>query len=135
MKTLAAVALIALSCITFNMFGQSKPHTVYVLPMAGGLDQYLAQRLSSDHVMKVVADPKLADVVLTDRLGEAFEQKLADITAARIYAPVDYAFAVRRAFRMIRPSLLIVIETLCWPGMFATCMIWSKHVTHRPCPA
>jgi hypothetical protein len=76
MKTLAAVAFIAL-----NIFGQSTPRTVYVLPMAGGLDQYLAQRLSSDHVMKVIADPKMADVVLTDRLDEAFEQKLAEIRA------------------------------------------------------
>jgi hypothetical protein len=32
--------------------------------------------------MKVVADPKIADVVLTDRLDEAFEQKLAEIRAA-----------------------------------------------------
>jgi len=75
MKTLAAMAFIAVS----SMPGQSTPRTVYVLPMANGLDQYLAQRLSSDHVMKVVADPKIADVVLTDRLGEAFEQKLAEI--------------------------------------------------------
>jgi hypothetical protein len=76
MKTLAAMAFIA-----FNILGQSTPRTVYVLPMANGLDQYLAQRLSSDHVMRVVADPKIADVVLTDRLGEGFEQKLAEIRA------------------------------------------------------
>ncbi len=77
MKTLAAMAFIALS-----MSGQSTPRSVYVLPMANGLDQYLAQRLSTDHVLKVVADPKIADVVLTDRLGDAFEQKLAEIRAA-----------------------------------------------------
>lgn len=74
MKTLAAAAFIALS-----MLGQSTPHTVYLLPMSGGLDQYLAQRLTSEHVMKVVADPKIADLVLTDRLGEGFEQKMAEI--------------------------------------------------------
>jgi hypothetical protein len=74
MKTLAAMAFIALS-----ISGQSTPRTVYVLPMANGLDQYLAQRLSGGHVMKVVADPKIADVILTDRLDEAFEQKLAEI--------------------------------------------------------
>jgi hypothetical protein len=78
MKTLAAMAFIAVS----SMPGQSTPRTVYVLPMANGLDQYLAQRLSSDHVMKVVADPKIADVVLTDRLDAAFEQKLVEIRAA-----------------------------------------------------
>lgn len=54
-------------------------HTVYVLPMAGGLDQYLAAWLTREHVMQVVTDPKAADAVLTDRLGDTFEQKMAEI--------------------------------------------------------
>jgi hypothetical protein len=57
-------------------------HTVYILPMAGGLDQYLAEWLTRQHVMQVVTDPKAADAVLTDRLGEAFEQKMAEIHPA-----------------------------------------------------
>ncbi|HWF10972.1 MAG TPA: hypothetical protein VG297_21030 [Bryobacteraceae bacterium] len=57
----------------------SGPKTVYILPMAAGLDQYLAQRLTQDHVMQVVTDPKAAEVIMTDRLGEAFEQKLREI--------------------------------------------------------
>ena len=61
------------------LFGQSAPRTVYVLPMSGGLDQFLAQWITREHVMQVVTDPKIADVVLTDRLGEAFEQKMAEI--------------------------------------------------------
>lgn len=55
------------------------PRTVYILPMAGGLDQYVAQCLTKDHVMQVVADPKAAEVVMTDRLGEGFEQKMEQI--------------------------------------------------------
>jgi hypothetical protein len=55
------------------------PKTVYILPMAAGLDQYLAQWLTQDHLMQVVADPKTAEVVMTDRLGEAFEQKMKQI--------------------------------------------------------
>lgn len=54
-------------------------HQVYVLPMAGGLDQYLADWLTREKVMQVVTDPKAADLVMTDRLGEAFEQKLVQI--------------------------------------------------------
>ncbi len=53
--------------------------TVYVMPMAGGLDQFVAERLTRDKVLRVVADPKQADAVLTDRLGEAFEQKMGEI--------------------------------------------------------
>lgn len=60
-------------------FAQSTPRTVYIFPMAGGLDQYLAQWLTRDHVMQVVTDPKIADTVLTDRIGSAFEQKMAEI--------------------------------------------------------
>ncbi len=56
----------------------SAPRTVYLLPMAGGLDQYLAQWLTRTHAMQVTTDPKLADTVMTDRLGEAFEQKMAE---------------------------------------------------------
>jgi hypothetical protein len=50
---------------------------VYLLPMSAGLDQYLANRLTG--VFRVVTDPKLADAVFTDRLGEPFEQKLAEL--------------------------------------------------------
>lgn len=50
--------------------------TVYVMPMARGMDQYLASRLASDHVLEVVTDPKLADAVLTDRIGEGFQIQL-----------------------------------------------------------
>ncbi|PWU12548.1 MAG: hypothetical protein C5B51_00480 [Terriglobia bacterium] len=53
--------------------------TVYFLPMARGLDQYLANRITSDHVFKVVTDPKLADAIFSDRIGEAFEDRLSDI--------------------------------------------------------
>jgi hypothetical protein len=54
----------------------SSVHTVYLLPMGSALDQYLANRLTSEHVFQVVTDPKLADAVFTDRIGSAFEEKL-----------------------------------------------------------
>jgi hypothetical protein len=58
--------------------------TVYLLPMSGGLDQYLANRLTAAQMFRVVTDPKLADAIFTDQLGEAFEQKLAIL-----YPPPD----------------------------------------------
>jgi len=54
-------------------------HSVYLLPMSRGLDQYLANRLTNQRVFQVVTDSKLADAVFTDRLGSAFENKLADL--------------------------------------------------------
>lgn len=54
--------------------------TVYVLSMSRGLDQFLANRLTNEHVFQVVTDPKLADVILTDRLGEGFQAQLESIS-------------------------------------------------------
>jgi len=54
-------------------------HTVYLLKMNKGLDQFLASRLTSDHVFRVVTDPKLADAVLTDQIGEGFQMKLEEL--------------------------------------------------------
>ena len=58
-------------------------HKVYLMPMAHGMDQYLANRLVSGHVFQVVTDPKLADAVFTDRLGEGFQAQLEDFTAPK----------------------------------------------------
>ena len=52
---------------------------VYLLPMRSGFDQYLANELTRGGVLRVVADPAHADAVITDRLGEPFEQKLDDL--------------------------------------------------------
>ena len=51
-------------------------HSVYILQMSHGMDQYLANRLTNDHVFQVVTDPKVADVILTDHIGDTFEQQL-----------------------------------------------------------
>ena len=54
-------------------------HTVYLLKMSRGLDQFLASRLTEDHIFQVVTDPKQADAVFTDQIGENFEAKLEDL--------------------------------------------------------
>ena len=80
MKRLAAFILMSAAA-----FGQASApgvlsaKTVYLFPMAGGLDQYLAGGLARKHVMQVVVDPKLADAVMTDSLGDSFEQKLTAV--------------------------------------------------------
>jgi hypothetical protein len=58
----------------------SHVHTVYVLKMSKGLDQYLASRLATDHIFRIVTDPKLADAVLTDQIGEGFQLQLEEIS-------------------------------------------------------
>jgi hypothetical protein len=53
-------------------------HKVYLLPMSNGMDQYLANRIAGLGVFQVVTDPKRADAIFTDRLGEAFESQQAE---------------------------------------------------------
>ena len=51
-------------------------HTVYVMPMGHGMDQYLANRLAGQHLFRVVTDPKLADAVLCDHIGDSLQAEL-----------------------------------------------------------
>ena len=59
--------------------GLSTVQNVYILPMSGGLDQYLAKSLTQHRQYQVVADPKAADAIFTDRIGEPFEKKLLEL--------------------------------------------------------
>jgi hypothetical protein len=52
---------------------------VYVMPMSRGLDQYLAGRIASQGLFQVVTDPKLADAVLSDKVGEGLRAQLEAI--------------------------------------------------------
>jgi hypothetical protein len=54
-------------------------HTVYLLPMGGSLDQFLATRLTQTGLFQVVTDPQKADAIFTDRIGEGFEQKMQEL--------------------------------------------------------
>jgi len=80
MKPMKRLFLLVSFCSVLG-FGQdlSKVHSVYLLPMASGLDQYLANRLTHEHVFQVVTNPKSADAMFTDRIGATFEDKLADL--------------------------------------------------------
>ena len=52
---------------------------VYILAMGSGMDQFLANQLTKEGVFEVVTDPKKADAIVTDNVGEAFQRKLDDL--------------------------------------------------------
>ncbi len=52
---------------------------VYILAMSASMDQYLANQLTKAGIFEVVTDPKKADAIITDRVGESFESKLDDL--------------------------------------------------------
>jgi len=59
--------------------GLSDVKTVYLMPMASGLDQHLAEALTSSRTFEVSTDPAAADAVFTDHIGNAFEKSLSDL--------------------------------------------------------
>jgi hypothetical protein len=78
MKAMKRLAILLLCSGALSMAAElSGVHSVYVMPMAKGFDQYLANQLTNQAVFQVVTDAKLADAVLTDRLGEGFESQFA----------------------------------------------------------
>ncbi len=46
------------------------------------------------------------------------ESKLTGLADGIFYAPVDYAFAVRRVLRTLQPALVAIAETEIWPNLF-----------------
>jgi hypothetical protein len=83
---LTAVLLCGFFGAVSALAGQDAPpaavaevRTVYVLPMAHGLDQFVASRLTRGRAVQIVADPSKADAILTDRLGASLEQKLDEL--------------------------------------------------------
>jgi hypothetical protein len=76
MEEMIRVLVFLCACGAMSAAEVETVHSVYLLPMSRGLDQYLANRLTAEHVFQVVTDPKLADAVFTDRIGEAFQTQL-----------------------------------------------------------
>jgi len=83
MISAAAVLIVSLMAPGLNAATVREIKTVYLLPMTGGLDQFLAVQLTTDSVLQVVTDPQKADAVFTDHLGDSFEQTLADLYAPK----------------------------------------------------
>ena len=54
----------------------ARVQSVYLMQMSHGMDQYLANRLTNGHIFRIVTDPKDADAILTDHIGETFQQEL-----------------------------------------------------------
>ncbi|MCS6952054.1 MAG: hypothetical protein RMK57_01370 [Bryobacterales bacterium] len=88
MKAFAFLLCATALAVAGSAAGLGEIQSVYLLPMTAGLDQYLANHLTGEAVLRVVADPKRADAVFTDRLGEEFERRLEELYASQPPAPI-----------------------------------------------
>ena len=58
-------------------------------------------------------------VSVTTVAGRAIaEERLSALVDGIFYAPLDYAFAVRRVLARIRPSAVVILETEIWPVLY-----------------
>ena len=69
------------------------------------------------------------------------EQKLAGLVDGIFYAPADWAFAVRRVLRTLKPSVVAIAETEIWPNWFrevkrtgAGLMVFNGRISDRAFP-
>lgn len=74
---IAALSAVGICAAANAELGQVQ--TVYVLSMPSGLDQYLANHLTSEGIFQVVTDPEKAGAILTSEIGPRFEQQLEDL--------------------------------------------------------
>jgi len=70
--------------------------TVYLLPMANGLDQYLAIKLTTGTILQVVTDPQKADAIMTDHVGGGLEDKLDEMYGSKPKQDPNDAFAKQK---------------------------------------
>ena len=69
------------------------------------------------------------------------KDKLHGLADRVFYAPIDYAFAVRRVLRRIRPSVVVILETEIWPVLYreakragASLVIVNGRISNRALP-
>ena len=74
--SVAALAAVAFGTVNPQLHQVKR---VYILSMGSGMDQYLANQLTKAGIFEVVTDPKKADAILTDNVGEGFQNKLDDL--------------------------------------------------------
>jgi hypothetical protein len=79
MKLFCAFATLAVAAFASVNPQLHQVKRVYILAMGSGMDQFLANQLTKDGILEVVTDPKAADAILTDNVGEPFQKKLDDL--------------------------------------------------------
>ncbi len=82
MRTLALLVCTTLaSALSFAQGNAelSQVQTVYLMPMANGFDQYLANRLRGVSQIRILTDASKADAIFTDKIGPAFESRLEEM--------------------------------------------------------
>ncbi len=82
-------------------------------------------------------------VSVTTLAGRAMaDQKLAGLAAGVFFTPVDMSFAVRSILRVLKPALVVVMETEIWPNLYreakragASLVVVNGRISDKAMPA
>ncbi len=98
----------ALSKLSAGSSGTIWIHAVSVGEALSGIT--LARRLKEAYPNRPLI------VSTTTQTGQALARERMPFADAIIYFPLDWAFCVRRALDVVRPSVVLVLETEIWPN-------------------
>lgn len=79
MKLFFAFTALAAAAFAAVNPGLMQVKRVYLVSMASSMDQYLANQLTTSGIFEVVTDPKRADAIITDNVGDSFQRQLDDL--------------------------------------------------------
>lgn len=87
---------------------------------AVSVGEVLAARPLLDRLIEVYPQYRMV-VTTTTPTGAATVRRSFGGTIEHRYFPYDLPIAVRRALRVLHPSLVVIMETELWPNYFAAC--------------
>ena len=85
--------------------------SVYIMQMSRGMDQYLVNRITNDHIFQVVTDPKLANAIFTDHVGESFEDQLDSLLPSPEPVKKTPPVTATKETSKTAPAILLPIDT------------------------
>ena len=86
MRVLALVVLLAGAALPAAAADLSSAGPVYLWPMRGAFDQYVASALTASSALTVTVDPASAKTVMTDRVDQKFFQGMSEVFDAKTEA-------------------------------------------------
>jgi 3-deoxy-D-manno-octulosonic-acid transferase len=104
---------LGLSFPTLGKLPENRPGAIWIHAVSVG------EALSGITLAKKLKDkyPGRPLVVSTTTLtGQALARERLPFADAVFYFPLDWAFCIRRVFRAVKPSIVIILETEIWPN-------------------
>lgn len=101
-----------------RLFSRTNPGAIWLHAVSAG---EVASAVPLLEILRSEGSSRIPVYLSTSTLAGriAAERRLPALVDGVFYAPFDYAGCVRRVLRVLRPALVIVLETEIWPNLYA----------------